>query len=61
MPGLKVRAPVFIKYSLEKDPVGVTRLNKVVTVDPMSTNWHHYRKRQSHRHGDYMNRGKALH
>lgn len=30
MPGLKVRAPVFIKYSLERDPVGVTRLNKVV-------------------------------
>lgn len=30
MPGLKVRAPVFIKYSLERDPIGVTRLNKVV-------------------------------
>lgn len=38
MPGLKVRAPVCIKYSLEREPIEVTGLNKVVTVDPMSTN-----------------------
>lgn len=34
MPVLQVRAPVFVKNSLERDPVGMTRLNKVVKSRP---------------------------